>query len=141
MNKVYFLCIALACMFIATGCCSTSKMASLSGKWKIVTYMDDEEIEVSCDKSYTLQFHDTGMFSLTTDCNTISGEYSYSVSKRNLQFGNLTYTEKACENEIVEQSLKYQLPMVKTYNLPNDTTLYLLGKNGKVLIQLAKVIN
>ncbi len=98
-----------------------------------------EETQVSPDESYTLRLHDTGIFSLTTDCNTISGEYS--IDGQSLRFNNLSATELACEKEIVERSFKSQLPMVKSYNFPNDTSLCLLGREDNVLVKLVKIKN
>lgn len=143
MKRIYILFIAIVSLFFAIGC-SSSKKNDLVGRWSVKTYTDPfkttmEATKVSPNESYTLQFHDTGIFSLTTDCNTISGEYS--TDGQSLRFSNLSATELACEKEIAERSLKSQLPMVESYNFPNDTTLCLLGKQGNILVKLVKVIN
>lgn len=141
MKKIYLAFIALAGLIAAAGC-SSSKEDAFVGKWRIETYTDPAKAtmgatEVSPSEYYTLQFRDTGEFSLTTDCNTISGAYFSDGQK--LQFDNLSATEVACEKEIVERSLKTQLPMVHSFDFPNDTTLCLLGREGNVLVKLVKV--
>lgn len=143
MKRIYIAFIALLSLIVSIGC-SSGKENPLVGRWRVETYTDPfkakmEPTEVSPKESYTLQFHDTGIFSLTTDCNTISGKYSTDV--QNLRFNSLSATELACEKEIVERSLKSQLPMVESYNFPNDTTLCLVGREGNVLVKLVKVRN
>ncbi len=141
MKRIYIAFIALVSLIVAIGC-SSGKECALVGRWRVVTYSDPskaivEPTEVSQDESYALQFHDTGIFSLTTDCNTISGEYS--IDGQSIRFDNLSATELACEKEIVERSMETQLPMVESYDFSNDTTLCLLGREGNLLVKLIKV--
>lgn len=140
MKRIYIAFIALVSLIVAIGC--SSGKCALVGRWRVVTYSDPskaivEPTEVSQDESYALQFHDTGIFSLTTDCNTISGEYS--IDGQSIRFDNLSATELACEKEIVERSMETQLPMVESYDFPNDTILCLLGREGNLLVKLIKV--
>ena len=135
--------IAFVSLIFVIGCTSL-KENTLVGRWRVEAYANPfkatmEETQVSPDESYTLRLHDTGIFSLTTDCNTISGEYS--IDGQSLRFNNLSATELACEKEIVERSFKSQLPMVKSYNFPNDTSLCLLGREDNVLVKLVKIKN
>lgn len=143
MKRICIAFIALVSLIVAIGC-SSSKESALVGRWRVEIYTDPskatmEPTEVSQDESYTLQFHDTGVFSLTTDCNTISGEYS--TDGQGIRFDNLSATELACEKGIVEHSIETQLPMVESYDFPNDTTLCLLGRKGNLLVKLVKVRN
>ena len=143
MKIRYIAFIALVSM-IASTACSWGNENAFIGRWRVETYTDPSKAtmwatKVSPNETYTLQFHDTGIFSLTTDCNTISGEYS--TDGQSLRFNNLSATELACEKENVERSLKSQLPMVESYNLPNDTTLCLVGREGNVVVKLVKVRN
>lgn len=131
----------LSCLFIASACSSNNEN-NLEGKWRVDSYADPSKAtlghtSVASDEIYTLIFHDTGLFSFTTDCNTISGEYT--ANEHNLQFENISATELACDKEIVERSIKCDLPMVVSYDLPNDSTLLLLGRQGNVLIKLIKI--
>lgn len=143
MKKINIAFIAIVSLIFAIGC-SSGKNNDLVGRWIVVTYTDPfkstmEATKVSLNESYTLQFHDTGIFSLTTDCNTISGEFA--TDGQSLRFNNLSATELACEKEIAERSMKSQLPMVESYNFPNDTTLCLLGRQRNILVELVKVTN
>lgn len=143
MKRIYIAFIAIVSLVVAMGC-SSGKENALVGRWRIETYTDPfkatiEPTEVSANECYTLQFNDEGGFWLTTDCNTISGEYS--TDGQSIQFNNLSATELACEKEIAERSLKSQLPMVESYDFPNDTTLCLLGREGNILVELVRVRN
>ena len=103
----------------------------LCGKWDVVAFADSYN---GTDEVYTLQFHDDGHFSFTTDCNTVSGDFQ--ISGKQLRFLNLAATEIACDNEVVEQQVKSLLPIIESYDLTNDSILSLLGKHGDVLITL-----
>ena len=143
MKRIYIVFIAIVSLFFTIGC-SSSKKNDLVGRWRIETYTDPfkatiEPTEVSANESYSLQFHDTGIFSLTTDCNTISGKYS--TDGQSIRLDNISATELACEKEIVERSMESQLPMIESYDFPNDTTLCLRGREGNVLVKLVKVRN
>lgn len=108
----------------------------LLGEWNVVSYSNPSDMsskEVT-DADCTLQLHDNGFFSFTTDCNTISGEFT--ISEKQIQFFNLSATEIACEKELMEQNIKLLLPMIKSYGLSNDSTLSLIGNHGTVLITL-----
>lgn len=143
LMKTCFTIILLACLLVLLSC-SSNKANTLVGRWSLVTYTDPfkatlDPTTVSSDEIYTLWFHDTGIFSFTTDCNTIFGEYV--LSGKLLQYDNIAATEMACKEETVERSVKCQLPMVKSYDLPNDSTLCLLGRSGNVLMKFIKVQN
>ncbi|MDE6269967.1 MAG: META domain-containing protein [Muribaculaceae bacterium] len=140
--KKYLIIIAatLACV-ISWVACAPNKNNQLTGKWRLETYADPfkailEPTTVEDGEIYTLQLDDNGVFSFTTDCNTVSGEYAVSGSR--IHFLNLCATEMACESEIVERSVKCQLPGVESYRLSEDSTLCLLGSQGNVLFKLAK---
>ena len=144
MKKFSILTTALpAIIFIAVSCVS-NKENRLVGDWRVVSYTDPFKATmgptlVSPDEVYTLRFHDTGSFSFTTDCNTVSGEFS--LSGKHIKFLNISVTEMACDKEIVERSVKCQLPGVDSFDQPDDSTLCLLGSRGNTLIRLVKVQN
>ena len=139
MKKIFiFAAIAFAFLLSVLSCSSDNP---LIGEWRVVAYADpfraiNDATIVNSDEIFTLQFHADGFFSFTTDCNTISGEFAASGKK--LHFLNLSATEVACDREIVERSIKCQLPMVVSYNLGDDSTLCLLGQQGNVLVKLVK---
>lgn len=112
---------------------------AMIGKWKVKNYTDLFSSDMAktimkADGNYTLRFNNNGTFYLTTDCNTISGEYVAEGKK--LKFINTEATELACEKEFAEQRLKACLPIVDGYDQPTDSTLWLLGSRGNVLIEL-----
>lgn len=140
MRKYLFIFALLFCL-LSVFSCSSNKENPLVGKWIVESYADPFKAtlgptSVTSDETYTLQFHHTGIFAFTTDCNTISGEYI--VSDRNLQFENIASTELACDKEFVERSIKSGLPMVVSYDFPNDSTLCLLGREGNILVKLIR---
>lgn len=143
MKKSTFILAILYCLLSAVGC-SSNQENLLAGRWKVESYADPSKAtmgatSVSSDETYSLQLDDHGRFWFTTDCNTISGEYN--VDARHLQFENLSATELACDHEIVERSIKTQLPMVVSYDLPDDSTLCLLGRQGNILVRLVRATN
>ena len=130
--------VAVACLSAVVSCGSSNPLV---GRWNVVTYADPFKAtmgltEVATDRTYTLQFDENGTFWFTTDCNTVSGEYSVDV--QSLQFGNLSATELACDREIVERCVKSELPMVVSFDTPDDSTLCLLGSQGYVLFKFVK---
>ena len=138
--KKFFALIAttVICLLNIVSCTSEHP---LIGEWAVINYSDpfiatNDATEVSSDENYILQFHNNGFFSFTTDCNTISGEFT--LSGKEIHFLNLSATEMACDREIVERSVKSQLPMVDSYDLTNDSILSLIGKQGNVLMKLVR---
>lgn len=122
--------------------CSSAMQNSLVSQWEITSYANPfgsslSLTTVSAGEKYTLQFDSDGVFSFTTDCNVISGRYS--VKKNQLRFINPAATEMACDKEIVERCIKSSLPIIVSYDLPNDSTLRLLGSQGNALIELVKI--
>ncbi len=77
-----------------------------------------------------------GSFLCNTDCNTISGKYT--VDDNELHFSEIIWTEMACENDIMERSLKVLIPQISTYDLLGDTLLNMYGTNGTRLISLSR---
>ncbi|MDE6402989.1 MAG: META domain-containing protein [Muribaculaceae bacterium] len=139
MKKAFIL--AAVTVVCLSGIVSCKSDNPLVGKWEVVTYADPFKAtmghtSVSPDEVYTLQFHDTGLFSFTTDCNTISGEYT--LSGKRLRFLNILATEMACDREIVERSVKCQLPVIDSYEQPDDSTLCLRACQGNTIIRLVK---
>lgn len=85
--------------------------------------------------NYILQFNKSGKFSFTTDCNTLSGDYS--IDKTGLIFTNISFTEKACKDMIVEESLKSNLMYIKSCEIKDDRLLILKDKDGNILMELS----
>lgn len=133
-----------AAFMISVASCTASRPDKIAGSWRVDTYVDPASSRLSATVSaeggtYVLQLHDSGFFSLTTDCNTVSGNFTVSDDK--LRFIDPSATEMACEHEVVERCLKAVLPLVEAYDCPDDSTLSLLGSSGNTLIKLSKVNN
>ena len=121
--------------------CISSKLNPLIGKWRLERCVDQFSATMtpfiaSDNEQFILHFHDTGFFSFTTDCNTVSGDFE--VKNNELHFINPSATELACEHEIAERCIKSTLPIVDAYDMPDDSTLRLLGSQGNTLIVFHK---
>ncbi len=92
--------------------------------------------EVEKDENYILQLDNTCVFSFATDCNTISGNFS--TDKTVLYFSNISFTEKACDYMLVEESIKSNLPCIKSYEIKDDSSLILKDADGHILMELIK---
>lgn len=127
--------------FASLSSCKSDTDNSFQATWIVVSYTDPFKATmaptiVSPGEKYILRFNDDGLFSFSTDCNTVSGDYKYDGDK--LQFLNMYATEMACDKEIVERCVKSQLPAVESFKLQDDSVLTLLGKDSNVLFEFRK---
>ncbi|MDO8536756.1 MAG: META domain-containing protein [bacterium] len=63
--------------------------------WIKALYNDGREITPKQSGKFTLSFSSNGLFSVTTDCNSMSG--SYTADKNNISFGSMASTKMHCE--------------------------------------------
>lgn len=138
----FSLSVAYSMLYVMTTSCGVNHNDKIVGRWHLHAYADlcSSSLtltRITQDEKYILHMHDTGFFSFTTDCNTISGEYTAKDSE--LKFLNPSATEIACEHETVERSVKMDISMVCSYKQPSDTSLCLLDERGNVLMELGKV--
>lgn len=79
------------------GTADTSKMTlgMKTWEWTSVIYNNDTEIKPRVEKKFTLTFKDKNVFSATTDCNNVGGEYS--VNGNLLSFSRMFSTKMYCE--------------------------------------------
>lgn len=119
---------------------------SLYGKWRIEKYnsivtTSNELTDVNEESDCVLQLNNTG-FICTTDCNIISGNFV--EDNYILGFSNISMTEKAiegivsCDDMELERSIEENLHCVKSYELKNNTVLYLKDIYGHILMELTK---
>lgn len=103
-------------------CTSTNKPADsgecvtgLQEKWRLDSYrIDCESTQFDAASNYKLSFNEAeGIFSLSTDCNLINGEFR--ITNDTIRFKNMLVTEMACDNMVVEQDM---------LRLLNDSTAY-----------------
>ena len=117
---------ALATSVVVGACTATNKSvdgeryiktdtASLQGEWRLDSYrIDCRSTQFDAESNYKLSFKETdNVFSLSTDCNMISGEFG--ITNDTIRFRNMLVTEMACDNMIVEQNMLRML---------NDSTAY-----------------
>lgn len=64
-------------------------------KWNKTLYSDDKLVTPLKENKFTLKFEKDGRFSVTTDCNSMGGQYS--VKDKNITFGSMMSTMMYCE--------------------------------------------
>lgn len=122
--------------------CDKNTSAGLSGKWRIVEYKciaTSAPIglsQVPDNFDYSLEFDNQGNVICNTGCNLVSGQYT--VKGDELTFPEITSTEMACDDMLVEESVKHILPAIKTFEIKNDTILFLKDADGHTLMELTK---
>lgn len=91
--------------------------AGLQGGWYLDSYrIDCESTQFDAASDYKLSFSEPdNVFSLSTDCNMINGEFV--ITNDTIRFNAILVTEMACDNMIVEQNM---------LRLLNDSTAYAL---------------
>lgn len=123
--------------------CDKNTSVGLSGKWRIVEYKciaTSAPIglsQVPDNFDYSLEFDNQGNVICNTGCNLVSGQYT--VKGDELTFPEITSTEMACEDMLVEESVKHVLPAIKTFEIKNDTILFLKDTDGHTLMELTKI--
>lgn len=122
--------------------CDKNTSVGLSGKWRIVEYKciatsTPFALSTVADGSdYSLEFDNQGNVFCNTGCNLVSGHYILKGDK--LIFPEITSTEMACEDMLMEESMKHILPAIKTFEIKNDTILFLKDADGHTLMELTK---
>lgn len=124
---------------ILAGSCNAPSDNALYREWRLQKYnciatssYGLTQVNENCD--YVLQLDNTGVFSCTTDCNTISGKFE--KSKSALKFSGLSFTELACDDMMVERSIVFNLPCIKSYEITDDAILVLKDDKGHILMEL-----
>ena len=138
-NIITVLTLLLAVLF---GSCNDQSDSPIYGRWRLEKYNSIATssyglTQVDKNENYVLQLDSTGIFCFTTDCNTISGNYE--MGKTSLSFYNVSFTEMACDYMLVEESIKSNLPGIKSYEIIDDSSLILKDANGHILIELIKL--
>ena len=126
---------------ILVGSCNAPSDNALYREWRLQKYnciatSSYGLTQVNKESEYILQLDNTGVFSCTTDCNTITG--SFEKSKNALKFSSISFTELACDNMMIERSIVFILPSIKSYEIMDDSILVLKDDNGHILMELTK---
>lgn len=131
--------VIMLALAILVGSCDSPSDDILYGRWRLEKYSciatssyGLTQVNGNCD--YVLQLDNTGVFHCTTDCNTISG--SFEKSKNTLKFSGISFTELACDDMMVERSIVFNLPCIKSYEITDDTILVLKDDKGHILMEL-----
>ncbi len=126
-------------MVIGLVSCNAPSDNALYREWRLQKYnciatssYGLTQVNENCD--YVLQLDNTGIFSCTTDCNTISGKFE--KSKNTLKFSGISFTELACDDMMVERSIVFNLPCIKSYEITDDAILVLKDDKGHILMEL-----
>lgn len=112
----------------------------LEGQWDIenIFFNDSDYVrpaEILPDIRQYVQFTDS-TYSIMTNCNSISGYYTFSGDS--ITLGDRMMTEMACDNMQVEDALRRILPDIATIDAENDSIVRLNCRNNSGYIILKK---
>lgn len=137
--KTNILTAIMLALAILVGSCNAPSDNALYKEWRLEKYnciatssYGLTQVNENCN--YVLQLDNTGVFSCTTDCNTISGKFE--KSKNALKFSGISFTELACDDMMVERSIVFNLPCIKSYEITDDAILVLKDDKGHILMEL-----
>ena len=133
--------VIMLALAILVGSCDSPSDNMLYGRWRLEKYnciatSSYGLTQVNKESEYILQLDNAGVFSCTTDCNTISGNYE--KSKNALRFSDISFTELACDDMVVERSVASILSNIKSYKITDDSILVLKDDKGHILMELTK---
>ena len=133
--------VIMLALAILVGSCDSPSDNILYGRWRLEKYnciatSSYGLTQVNKESEYILQLDNAGVFSCTTDCNTISGNFE--KSKNALRFSDISFTELACDDMVVERSVASTLSNIKSYKITDDSILVLKDDNGHILMELTK---
>ncbi len=88
--------VIMLALAILVGSCDSPSDDILYGRWRLEKYSCIATssyglTQINNESEYILQLDNTGVFSCTTDCNTISGNFE--KSKNALRFSDISFTE------------------------------------------------
>lgn len=139
MRRTNILTAIMLVLAILVGSCNAPSDNALYREWRLQKYnciatSSYGMTQVNENFDYVLQFDNTGVFSCTTDCNTISGKFE--KNKNALRFSGISFTELACDDMMVERSIVFNLPCIKSYEITDDAILVLKDDKGHILMEL-----
>lgn len=139
--KINTFTVIMLALAILVGSCDAPSDNALYREWRLQKYnciatSSYGLTQVNEESEYILQLDNAGVFSCTTDCNTVSG--SFEKSKNALRFSDISFTELACDDMVVERSVASILPNIKSYKITDDSILVLKDDKGHILMELTK---
>ena len=89
------------------------------------------------DQAQVMVFYPDNMVGVSTNCNSLGGEYRLEGSS--IRFSNMARTEMACDNMEVEEALAALMPELRTVDVLSDTTMLLNADEAGKFVYLRKV--
>lgn len=93
---------------------------------------------VQGERVCSVRFEKSDKFTAFAGCNNIMGQYLVSKEVNGIKFSNVAATKKACPDMNTEQQFLKCLSEVTLYSM-DDTTLYLIKPDGKIVLQFEKM--
>ena len=132
--------VIMLALAILVGSCDFPSDNILYGRWRLEKYNCIATSSYGLTSKQGVRVYiagdNAGVFSCTTDCNTISGNYE--KSKNALRFSDISFTELACDDMVVERSVASILSNIKSYKITDDSILVLKDDKGHILMELTK---
>lgn len=134
-------CLMILSLSLTLFSCDKHSGVEFYGKWRIVEY---KCVATSCPiglsqvadgSDYSLEFDNQGNVICNTGCNLVSGQYIVRGNK--LTFPEITSTEMACEDMLMEESVKHIFPNITSFDLSGNY-LSLKNSEGQDLLKLVK---
>lgn len=109
---------------------ATAIAVAPQGSWKLVSYrLDSATTEFGPADTYAITFNpENHAFGISTDCNSIGGEYA--VVADTVRFADPLVTEMACPDNTVEQNMLRLVNDVGVYALCQGDTLTLTAPSA-----------
>lgn len=122
---------------------NSSESVDISGEWDIISVVinDTNYVKPAEQIPEVRQYvtFDSGSFLITTNCNTIQGEYT--VIGDSLSIPVMLTTEMACDDMTVEDAISKVLPHVTTIEEENDSIIRLNTSSGGGYVVLRKSVS
>lgn len=124
-----------------SGKISLEKITNINWQWAGVIGPSSENLSIVPNKeSYTLIFHTDGTYSITTDCNSGSGNYATDGHNMTIEPGMITLAY--CGDESLEPQYLLSLWRITSMTLEDDQLLLSVGnKNEEMLFINANSID
>ncbi len=114
----------------------------IQGQWIIENVVENDTsyvrpLEIDPGLTSYIDFRNDKTFGIVTNCNHIGGDYTQ--KKDSIQLTNISTTELACDNMVLEEMLKKVLPTVNSIDCINDSIIRLNTVKSDAYIVLHKL--
>jgi heat shock protein HslJ len=105
-------------------------------KWFwINTFIDKKKTYPKTRDIYAITFNKDGKFSIDSDCNLISGTYTYNKTNNNFELNSFEIGKEICKNSQENEWIE-QLKSVKKLSFDDNQNLILENENTKILLKI-----